>query len=622
MFFVNRDESIKQLQKIHQGKFYRAKRGAGKEWIMPIADNCIGLGKSEFGLHYIQKCRETWPDPTERDEFQQTLCACHTVAITFRKGDLLTDSFDDIVLDHLIDSLRPLLKVAPDLLNSNPTKTDRFLKSFTESVGPVFIVLDEIGAAFQDDKMTDIESRDKFMQFTGNIVGKWLSLKNVFFVLLGRGSFLSYVNRRPTAITVTPSTYSFTRLNIHLLRPEAIKTIINKTLISKTETKSIQEHCNLNEEQMTEVASHLFFETNGHPRTLHDALTSCDSYEKLLAYKSPNDILDWKSFCAEANRNKDQVIILLDNLEKESSVNLTTTFKDEGGKTISWDIIANNSFISWEGNVLKAKLYTRPFVKMYLEQYLMPLNDYLKLIASISGVSIDYPCVFEWMFIKRFQEMFSKNASKKPKNVLHDFFDTPIFGACDSLQFSNITQPIPKISNKGNTEPELDSATAHPNGWNALMDKIDSLGTVCLKPLPQSASSDGILISQVKFQDKETKLFLGLAIKNFNSTKFSPADLEQECMIFDRMFTKSQKSLNILIICCTGYSKKLEDAFKGNKYLVHDSGSYENIHEVILLDLSTPRNRARFFGFNDADPLATCIERVVEKSQVEYVQDV
>ena len=58
LFFVNRAHAVEQLQQIHRSKYNRASTGSGLDWIIPIADNVIGLGKSEFSQHYIRKCRD------------------------------------------------------------------------------------------------------------------------------------------------------------------------------------------------------------------------------------------------------------------------------------------------------------------------------------------------------------------------------------------------------------------------------------------------------------------------------------------------------------------------------------------------------------------------------------
>jgi len=98
-----------------------------------------------------------------------------------------------VMLKYLKKALDPMFITAPTILCDLPEFVDDFLIDLTESVGSLFIVLGEIGAAFSADGLDDFEQRDKFLSFSSNVVGKWLSLKNVFFVLLGRGFFLSYV---------------------------------------------------------------------------------------------------------------------------------------------------------------------------------------------------------------------------------------------------------------------------------------------------------------------------------------------------------------------------------------------------------------------------------------------
>ena len=102
------------------------------------------------------------------------------------------------------------------------------------------------------------------------------------------------------------------------------------------------------------------------------------------------------------------------SLEENSNVDLTQQFEDPGKKSITYDIIANNSFISWEGTVLNAQLYTHPFVKSILENFLLPFKEYLGYLGNVCRVSLDYPNVFEWMFLKRFQEI--------PTRIVPDYY--------------------------------------------------------------------------------------------------------------------------------------------------------------------------------------------------------
>jgi hypothetical protein len=623
MFFVNRAHAVERLQEIHNMKYERAKTTSGMEWIIPIADNVIGLGKSEFGRHYIQKCRETWPD-SSRTDFQKTLCACHTVSITFRKGALLNnDRFDTIMLQRFRIALATMFKEDPDIVPNPPNTTDSFLELFTEEFGPLFIVLDEIGAAFEDDQLSDIQSREKFFSFCRNVLGKWLSLKNVFFLLLGRGSFLSYVGLRPVDVNLMKSRYVFQRLNIHLLRPLAIEEIIKRTLVSENGTETLQRYLNLSDKQVVSVAGELYRKTNGHPRSLIQAFKACESYEEISNYEVPFDSVSFNTLFFDHLFHYKRVLgDMILQMDSGEIVDLTANASDIGGKQLTLDIIANNSFISWEGNVMAARLYTLPFVKDMLRGILLPFRKYLECIGNISDVSVDFANAFEWMALKRFQEIFSSKDNRLPSEVLPLFFDTPIFGKCP-VSFSTNTRLMPKITTNSNKHASvsLDSLTAHPEKWKELLPLIEDLGEICIKPMPASSSSDCFLFANAVYKRKEVKLTLGLAVKNYSrSSKFSLSNLDKECLLFNRMFigaTNFNDRLNILVIVCTSYDANIAAEFKEKNYLVRKvSANYRSIHEVILLNLSKPDQRANFFGISSN--LSALIEKIIRKDEAEH----
>ncbi|KAI8826504.1 hypothetical protein BJ741DRAFT_714474 [Chytriomyces cf. hyalinus JEL632] len=557
LFFVNRSAAVEQLQKIHGFKFHRATSKVGKEWIIPIADNVIGLGKSDFGRHYIRKSRESWPTATEIGSFEKTLCDCHTVHIEFLEGALLKTSFDAVMIELLCEALKDMFVVQPAILSKPPKTVNAFLDNLTKVAGPVFIVLDEIGKAFrsEDDSLDDFAQRDQFYSFCRRILDKWLRLKNVFFVVLGRASFLNYVALRPTNAPITPSPYVFERLNIHLLRPPSIRTIMDRTLISSTGTDTIADRLELTQQTSEAVAEHLFRQTNGHPRSLLDAFESCHSVDELLQYHKPLE-MNWKEFYEKLVLNEATVTRLLNYVESGDTIDLTETTDDAGKKSVTLDNIASNSFIAWEGTVLKAKLYVHPTVKMYMEDYFMPFREYLKRIGNMTRVTIYFPTVFEWMFLKRFQEIFFQ-APNEPRLALPAFFGTPKFGNYTSVSFSKSVRPIPKITSAGSASASLDSDTARPAAWPRLLDSIGP-GPICLKPLSKSASSDAFLIGSAKFGAESFVLTVGLAVKNYGTTAFSWSHLSNECFVFNRMFEgaasfldirKSLQRQNILILC-------------------------------------------------------------------------
>ena len=301
-------------------------------------------------------------------------------------------------------------------------------------------------------------------------------------------------------------------------------------------------------------------------------------------------------------------------MDDKSFVNLTKSETDAGGRNIFHDRIASQAFISWEGTVENAQLYTHPFVNNVLKNYLCPLKEYLEYVGNVSRVSLDYPSVFEWICLKRFQEIFS--TPQQPNLILPLFFQTEIFGNLCGLSFSNENRHIPKITSRG-SGLNLKDGTCNPDNWHVLMQRIDDLGSICLKPAAKSASSDAFLISGAELNKKSYKVTVGLAVKNYGKTELNHDNMLKECEYFNRMFDKTdcQKRRNFLFICCTNYRKDIASNFHGNLFQVYNGDTFPNIHEVIILDLTTMQNRKRFFGAGDR--LSTFIEKIILKPDVE-----
>ncbi len=184
------------------------------------------------------------------------------------------------------------------------------------------------------------------------------SLVNSKMFFVNRRSCSAAASRNPQT-EVQQSKYTFSGLSIHLLRPEAIKTIMKKTF-ANNENMTIKEACGLNDTQLDEVAQHLFHQTCGHPRSLIDVFTSCRSFSQLMNYDKPLDIENWTLFYGALRKYKKHVSNLLDEMSIDGMVDLTGQIEDAGKRRISLDIIANNCCIAWEGTVDKAKLYYAP----------------------------------------------------------------------------------------------------------------------------------------------------------------------------------------------------------------------------------------------------------------------
>ena len=590
---------------MHRDKFERAADSVGSDWKIPLADNVVGLGKSDFGRHYIQKCRETWPDPEKRDDFQKALCQSRTIMITFRNVQLVKGlAVEPEVLKMLVASLSPMFQTLPHILKNPPQNTYDFLETFTKDYGPLFIVLDEIGAAFDDENLSDIAKREKFLSFCHKVIGKWLSLKDVFFVVLGRGSFLSFVGHRHTNFHDFRPPH-FQRIGLHLIRPEGIQEIIKKTLVTSTGTETLEKYYKLDQEQLEKASRALFHSTVGHPRSLIDAFRSCHSFEEIMKYEGPHIPEAFNTlYIEDLYRYRNTIEDLIESMVKEKVVDLTQVLEESGGNGLSYDIIANAALIDWEGSAEAALLYTLPRVKVMLSELFLPFQTYLESVsfAINSGMPIDYGNAFELFALKRFQELFPSGKLQLPRETVPLFLDTPVFGRC-SVGFSDKTLPLPKITKKGQSDGvSLNSLSTTADKWKDLLVLIDKRSEICGKVRAKSSSSDAFLFTDALFKNAPVRLTLGLAAKNYGaSSKFSEKQLDEECRLFNETFagTDCEKRVNVLVIVCTNYDASIASKFgSGGKtsFSIGLQNSYPNINEVILLDLSTPDKRASFFG--------------------------
>ncbi|KAG1701525.1 hypothetical protein DVH05_010826 [Phytophthora capsici] len=530
LFFVNRDLATKQLQDIFENKFYRALNHVGAQWEIPLLDNICGLGKTTFGYNFIRKCREIWGGKANAnsEEFMPVLCACHTLHISLEPGSLLTDNpqdryeMDKKVIDLICDFFDQKFQERPRALDptemTSATSSGQVLKKLTAEVGPLFIVLDEIGQGFYDENIDKFGQRDRFMEFCRVVLAKWLLIPKVFFLIAGRASFLGYVGLRPEPLLeIQPTQFKISRLSLHRLRWSAIEQIITNTFVDENEMKSIKQHFNLSAEQVVEIAHNLFDVTLGHPRSLLAAFLKCHSYEDLANYDGADvsDCIDWVEYTKRIPSYAVPLEKMMSRATDSKPVNMADTWKDDEGKEILYDAIANSFGIAWEGTVDKAMLYMPPFTRQLILAFLYPLRKYLLIVAK-SKDSFDYPAVFEWVCLKRFQELFEKNVESHgcPKDTLSGFFtDQQTFGRCTGVQFSEGCPLMPKIAKNGSLKSTLHSPTASPELWPTLMTEIDKIFVdehrLNLKPLQKSASADVILMTQID----NTKLTIGLAVK-------------------------------------------------------------------------------------------------------------
>ncbi|KAL3671829.1 hypothetical protein V7S43_002498 [Phytophthora oleae] len=151
-FFVNRDLAMEQPQNIHTNNYNRAVKGAAIDWKIPIVDNICGLGKSAFVLR-----------------------ACHTLHIVLESGSLLTDNpqdendFEKIMIMLICRYFDVEFQARPQALDPKLVEymqsSGELLQKLTAEVGPVFVVLDEIGTGFDGVNVDDFGKKKLFLTF-------------------------------------------------------------------------------------------------------------------------------------------------------------------------------------------------------------------------------------------------------------------------------------------------------------------------------------------------------------------------------------------------------------------------------------------------------------------------
>ena len=191
LFVVDRDAAVRQLLEIHESNFARAKSGVGGNWIIPLVDNSPRVGKSSFASHYLLKL----PTLSENSESEcmETLSRAHIIHIILSPGQLTDcNNFEKALLEEFRGNLRANLVQYPKFLDRSRTTKD-LLTSLTSVAGPVLVVLDKIGRAFKRRDLDKIQRSNIFVDFVNTVLMSWLLKKNVFLLLIGKGTFLNHV---------------------------------------------------------------------------------------------------------------------------------------------------------------------------------------------------------------------------------------------------------------------------------------------------------------------------------------------------------------------------------------------------------------------------------------------
>jgi hypothetical protein len=396
-------------------------------------------------------------------------------------------------------------------------------------------------------------------------------------------------------------------------------------ILSKTyrDEKTLFDYYKLDEGSANAVADSLYLQTTGHPRSLLEAFRNCETYDELLVFaQGPYAAIEsskhvYSEFYRHISVHRNEIEFLMGCAAKQVAVDLSQRV-DYRGKFTPREIVVNNAFIAWEGTLESARLRVSPATIQLTATYFSSLKEYLVLIQNSLRLPLDFPDIFEVMIMKRFQNLFQDPMC--PKNVLPEFFDTPLLGSCENLKFSSKARPMPRIRHKGSGRC-LQDTEACKKDWPFLLQDMDKHGFLCLKPPLRSASSDVLFVGNVVKNGDPFRYTVGIAAKNYGQNSLvHPAAIRDECRKFNAMFEGSVnriRRLNILIICATNYGATQMSRFQGKSFFIFDEISdWKNIDEVLVLDLCSNQNRAKFFGLNLEDPLNAVIDEVIAKHKV------
>ena len=190
----------------------------------------------------------------------------------------------------------------------------------------------------------------------------------------------------------------------------------------------------------------------------------------------------------------------------------------------------------------------------------------------------------------------------------------------EKLVLSSKFLQTPKVTGNAKRDAiHMNSLTCLPENWKRIFKSVNQkYPDICLKPRPQSSSSDVYFLANVTDESgNKIKLTIGLGIKNYSKSKLNKNQLLQERELFNRTFDNNdlKDRLNILIICCTNYDDNIKSALDDNYFYQWRESTFPCIHEIILLNLTSVEKRSLFFGVQGQ--LEGIIEEVIEKREKE-----
>ncbi len=495
---------------------------------------------------------------------------------------------------------------------------------------PVFIVFDEIGAAFEGIGAAPDASRnshqlgrqkDQFVSFLGEVCDILASTDGVYYLLSGRADFMRYVGLRPEVpdfvdVSRSASPGEFERISLNPIRPDHIRTIIEHTremgsqVLLKNAIQNTYPSLSLDF-----IANKIYQLTGGHPRCLMMCLRRSNILDALPTAHMERLIL----------RDVKQVIGLFPDAIRQlyvdhrnnTEINLLEMINLPEGKEASRGFLASFIHAGIGSNLTKSRLTIMPPVLEYMEAHFQPFLIFvLKVRRSPDNHQFtDKSRLFERLILAWFHSAFTNPYI--PCGLIMQRFcpgDSWLRDKRWKLDSSKCKEGD-LVLGRGSSAGVMSNTVSVSDFAHEIRLCLENHSFDAYLPRPKSCSPDILLIPDMGTENS-CSVVIGVQAKCYNATATlsnsdTPAaslgrkDVLAEALKFQNILEEIRKESQnkpikgVLFMCAT--CKYTQRDFPGIWNNVesfrwkHNSEALGDM-EIVILNLSTKDLRKRFFS--------------------------
>ena len=379
MFFVNREGPVETLSETLSGNFIFGTTGAGMGTAIPFIDDTDGMGKSSFGIRYVDEFKELVREKkvfSLSGEFIESLSRARTVCVTLGYASLIQPDSGELDLMNMENALlREIHSKIQEMINNgeikgklanldSSQKAKDLLRGFIlETKTPLFLVLDNVGNAFACEDEGTLSRRNRFLRLCRYVLKNWFQIKHLHFLLMGRGDIFNDI--------LAANTVKFKRITLNLIREEYYTQILAQTTRNFDGREiPLMKYFNISEQNKKRVYDAIKRATNGHPRSMLQMFTSCETIEALESFqpefpKQKKEALEpWLEWLRPYREEIRELLALIDTGVR---VNLEQKFSYYDPESLHKVDLAEKALIRWEGDLNNAQLFVSQSVRDKLQ---------------------------------------------------------------------------------------------------------------------------------------------------------------------------------------------------------------------------------------------------------------